>query len=294
MLALVLPVHSPLSYSCTISLSSPPSLPSLVFFTLSYPLHHSCPSLPIFLSLSPSLSPFPRLSLSLPPSFLLPLLISLPSLSLSPSSQEEDTASRSDVEAHGNQYSSASSMFVFMKNSINRCTALSNGQVSTVFVRVCTCECVCLCVCVCVLICEKKSVVCVEMLCLNGNCAHHWSRLSYPLYLSLSSLLFCTVFRYTSLRLSHYLSLICPPPPRPTSPPFPHLLSPFPTPTSPPSHTLQTFLSLCKEFKTCLQQYAELLRSKCPAPVTVHSTTPFFASGLSPGYCTYCTAPVLT
>ena len=43
--------------------------------------------------------------------------------------QDEDTASRSDVEAYGNVYSSASSMFVFIKNSIKRCTALSNGQV---------------------------------------------------------------------------------------------------------------------------------------------------------------------
>ena len=33
------------------------------------------------------------------------------------------------MEAYGNVYSSASSMFVFIKNSIKRCTALSNGQV---------------------------------------------------------------------------------------------------------------------------------------------------------------------
>ena len=100
-----------------------------------------------YLSIFPSLTPFPRLFhsllsltsfLSLTPHSLLSL-----SPSLSPSSQEEDTASRSDVEAHGNQYSSASSMFVFMKNSIKRCTALSNGQVSTVFVRVRTCVFIC-------------------------------------------------------------------------------------------------------------------------------------------------------
>ena len=46
----------------------------------------------------------------------------------------------------------------------------------------------------------------------------------------------------------------------------------------------QTFLSLCKEFKTCLQQYSEMLKSRCPVPVSVQASSPFFPSSTSAGY----------
>jgi len=85
-------------------------------------------------------------------------------------SQEEDTASSGDDTGgagtvYGNVYSSSTSMFVFIKNSIKRCTALSNGT---------------------------------------------------------------------------------------------------------------TFLSLCKEFQRCLQQYCDMLRARCPTPITLLNSSPFF------------------
>jgi len=79
--------------------------------------------------------------------------------------QDEDSTGDGD-QAFGNVYSSASSMFVFIKNSIKRCTALSNGL---------------------------------------------------------------------------------------------------------------TFVALCKEFKTCMQQYSEMLRNRCPLPITV-SASPYFSA----------------
>ena len=37
-----------------------------------------------------------------------------------------------------------------------------------------------------------------------------------------------------------------------------------------------TFLSLCREFQTCLQRYCEMLRLRCPVPITLLQSSPFF------------------
>jgi hypothetical protein len=107
------------------------------------PPHSLSPSLPLTLSPSPHFlppSPPPHLS-SLPPAPPLPHL------------QEEDTASSSDVEAHGNLFSSASAMFAFIKSSIKRCTALSNGQVITTIATALCCVALCCVVLCCVVLC---------------------------------------------------------------------------------------------------------------------------------------------
>ena len=111
----------------------PPSFLCLFLFELfqfyfhlsSLIFSHHIPIFSSFIFLCSPLSTFLSFYLS-------SLLSSSPSI-FSPflsNEKEEDTASSSDVEAHGNLYSSASSMFAFIKNSIKRCTALSNGQVS--------------------------------------------------------------------------------------------------------------------------------------------------------------------
>ncbi len=47
--------------------------------------------------------------------------------------------------------------------------------------------------------------------------------------------------------------------------------------------TGQTFLSLTKEFKTCMQQYADMLRARCPAQVTFNGPGQPLQARLAPG-----------
>ena len=46
------------------------------------------------------------------------------------------------------------------------------------------------------------------------------------------------------------------------------------------------WLSRRRRSKTCLQKYSEMLKSRCPPPITIQSSSPFFPSGNN-SYCTY-------